>query len=334
MHSTVTVTQPTTPIPSLLTPERSEFLTERKTGIGGSDAAVILGLSPYKSPLELAEEKLGLTPPFAGNRFTEAGNRLEDVIAQWYADERGCKVARANQTFRLKEHDFIMAHIDRRVLNERKLLECKSADKWTLHNWGEPGTDEVPDAYFIQVQHYLLFPNWDTADLAALIGGNDLRIYPIIPDAELQDMILEAEIAFWNILERGDLPDPIRESDANRRWKQDNGERIYADYQVMEWHEELKKSLASRKELDAKIDDLKTKIKSFMQEYTILCDPDGKKLHTWKVQKTSGFDEQGLKDCCPEVYANCLLPTFDRNLCKRQYPATYADFQSTGRVFR
>jgi putative phage-type endonuclease len=334
MQSTVTYHQPAPSLPPVITPERSEFLSERKTGIGGSDAAIILGLSPYKSPLELAEEKLGLSPPFEGNRFTEAGNRLEDVIAQWYADERGCKVARANQTFRLKEHDFIMAHIDRRVLNERKLLECKSADKWTLHNWGEPGTDEVPDAYFIQVQHYLLFPNWDYADLAALIGGNDLRIYPIIPDGELQAMILEAEIAFWKILERGDLPDPIRESDANRLWKHDNGERIYADYAVMEWHEELKRNLASRKELDAKIDDLKTKIKSFMQEYTVLCDPEGKKLHTWKVQKTSGFNEKELKDAYPEVFTECLQPKFDRNLCKQQYPEIYADYQSTGRVFR
>jgi len=334
MQSTVTAYQQPTPIPPIFTPERSEFLAERKTGIGGSDAAVILGLSKYKTPLELAEEKLGLTPPFEGNRFTEAGNRLEDVIAQWYADEQGCRVARANQTFRLKEHDFIMAHIDRRVLKERKVLECKSADKWTLNNWGQPGTDEIPDAYFIQVQHYLMFPNWDSADLAALIGGNDLRIYPILPDYELQEMMLESEIAFWKIIERGDLPDPIRESDANKLWSRDNGESIYADYAVVEWHEELKKAVVAEKELKAKMDDLKTRIKSFMQEYSILCDPDGKKIRTWKIQKTSSFREQELVSTYPEIYERCLQPKFDRNVCKQEFPAIYQEFQTTGRVFR
>jgi len=333
MHSTVTIQQSTT-IPPLFTPERSEFLEERKTGIGGSDAAVILGLSKYKTPLELAEEKLGLVPPFAGNRFTEAGNRLEDVIADWYADERGCRVARANQTFRLKKYDFIMAHIDRRVLKERKLLECKSADKWTLHNWGEPGTDEIPDAYFLQVQHYLMFPNWDYADLAALIGGNDLRIYPIIPDTELQEMMLEAEIAFWTTIERGDLPDPIRESDTNKLWSRDNGELIYADTDVMEWHEELKGSMVAKKAIDAKLDDLKTKVKSYMKEYSVLCDPDGKKIRTWKTQKTSSFREKELITTYPEIYEKCLAPSFNRKTCKKDYPAIYAEFQTTGRVFR
>jgi putative phage-type endonuclease len=334
MQSAVTPNYQTTTIPPFITTERSEFLQERKTGIGGSDAAVILGLSKYKTPLELAEEKLGLVAPFAGNRFTEAGNRLEDVIARWYADERGCKVARANQTFRLKEHDFIMAHIDRRVIKERKLLECKSADKWTLHNWGEPGTDEIPDTYFIQVQHYLLFPNWDYADLAVLIGGNDLRIYPILPDTELQEMMLEAEIAFWDIISRGDLPDPIRESDANRLWKQDNGESIYADYQVMEWHDELKKTQVSKKELDAKLDELKMNLKSFMQEYSVLCDPDGKKIHTWKMQNTSSFREKELVCEYPEIHEKCLQPKFDRKICKKEYPAIYEEYVSTGRVFR
>lgn len=319
---------------TVITPEREAFLEERGTGIGGSDAGVILGLSKYKTPLDLAEEKLGRVPHFQGNRFTEAGNRLEDVIAHWYADETGSKVARANQTFRLKDHPFIMAHIDRRVLNERKVLECKSADKWTIADWGEAGTDQVPDIYFIQVQHYLMFPNWDAADLAALIGGNDFRIFPIAPDDELQDMILDAEIKFWNTISRGDLPDPINGSDAYKTWPRDNSQAIYADYEVMEWNEELKRSIVSQKELEKKIDDLKTRIKCFMKDYTELRDPDGKKIHTWKDQVTSGFQSSRLRESYPDVYRECTVPKFDRDLLKRTYPDIYKQFQTRTRVFR
>ena len=314
--------------------ERQQFLDERKTGIGGSDAAVILGLSKYKTPLELGQEKLGFIEAFQGNRFTEAGNRLEDVIAQWYADETNSKVARDNTTFRLKDYPFIMAHIDRRVLNERKVLECKSADKWTLSQWGEAGSNEVPDSYFVQVQHYLLFPNFDNADLAALIGGNDFRIYPIEPDRELQDMMLQAEIAFWDIVSRGDLPSPICSADADRLWKRDNGSSVTASDDVIEWDHELKKAIVQQKELEAKIDDCKMKIKVFMGENQVLLGPDGKKLHTWKLQNLSSFKEKDLQEQEPAIYEACKVLSFDRKICKATYPEIYKTYQGTGRVFK
>jgi len=306
----------------------------RNSGIGGSDAGIILGISKYKTPLRLAEEKLGLVESFKGNRFTEAGNRLEDVIARWYADETGSKVAKANQTFRLKEHDFIMAHIDRRVLNERKLLECKSADKWTISSWGDPGSDEVPDTYFVQVQHYLMFPNWDSADLAALIGGNDLRIYGIDPDTELQDMILQAEINFWETIKRGDLPDPINMEDAKSLWMSNTDDLVYADDDVLEWHAELKKAQVSEKELAAKIEDLKTKIMVFMKDASELRDINGKKLHSWKEQATSGFRYKEFKDAHPAVFEEYMRPQFDKNLLKAKRPDIYKEFQTRTRVFR
>ena len=111
----------------------------RKDILGGSDAAAAIGLSKWKTPLQLAQEKLGLVELFQGNRFTEAGKRLEDVIARWYADETGSKVARVNRTLKLDGYPFIVAHVDRRVVGKRKVLECKSADKWTIANWESRG---------------------------------------------------------------------------------------------------------------------------------------------------------------------------------------------------
>jgi putative phage-type endonuclease len=307
----------------------------RSSGIGGSDMAVILGLNPWKTPIDLYEEKVGIREPFAGNRFTEAGNRLEDVIAQWYADETGGKVARANQTYRLKDHPFVMAHIDRRVLKQRKVLECKSADKWTITKWGEHGTNDVPDSYFIQVQHYLMFPYWDTADLAALIGGNDFRIYHIDPDKELQDMMLEAAIEFWRRIQTGEYPDPINEADANKKWSRDDGSVIYATEEVLAWERDLKASIVQEKELKNKIDDLKLEIKSFMGEHSILLDPaTDKKIHQWKVQNLSSFGEKQFEIDYPDLYKKCLVPKFDRKALKTINPDLYKDYQAKGRVFR
>ena len=54
---------------------------------------------------------------------------------------------------------------------------------------GEPGTDEIPDYYMTQVQHYLAVTGVKTADVAVLIGGNDFRIYTIEADEELQSFV-------------------------------------------------------------------------------------------------------------------------------------------------
>lgn len=317
-----------------ITLERNAFLDERKTGIGGSDAAVILGLSKYKTPLQLAEEKLGAVEPFSGNRFTEAGNRLEDVIAHWYADTTHEKIARVNKTLRQKDHPYIMAHVDRRVLNRFRVLECKSADKWTMEQWGEEGSDEVPDAYFIQVQHYLMFPSFIDGDLAALIGGNDFRIYRIKPDEELQDMILRAEIEFWETIKRGDLPQPVNQDDTKRLWPRDNGKIIFADDEVIQWHEQLKEAKGMKKDLEKKISELKTKIQCFMGEHTILKDPHGKKLYSWKHQPLSSFKESALEEDYPDVFSRCTTAKLDKKKLKQNYPEIYTQYQVTGRVFR
>lgn len=320
---------------SVMQEERPTIAEIHSTGVGASETAILLGLNPYKTPFRLAQEKLGLVPPFEGNRFTEAGNRLEEVIARWYADETGYKIARNNKTFRLDGRPYILGHIDRRVLNHRKVLECKSADKWTMSKWGESGTDEMPDHYYIQTQQYLLFPSFDAADVAALIGGNDLRIYPDIqPDTELQDMMVEAIDAFWSLVSRGDLPEPTTPEDARAKWSKDSGEPVYADDQVMEWEHELQKAVVTKKDVEAKIDDLKTKQMSYMKEATVLYDPHGNKLHTWKEQALSSFDEKALAEEKPEVYSECLVEKFDRKTCKSKFPDVYSTYQKKGRVFR
>ncbi|MCF7945938.1 MAG: YqaJ viral recombinase family protein [Spirochaetia bacterium] len=314
--------------------EHAAFLEERRKGIGGTDAAVILGLSKYKTPLQLAQEKLGQTESFQGNRFTEAGNRLEDVIARWYADATGWKIARVNKTLRLSNYPYIMAHVDRRVLNRYRVLECKSADKWTMSQWGEEGSDEVPDIYFIQVQHYLMFPSFLDGDLAALIGGNDFRIYHIDPDRELQDMILRAEIEFWNTIKRGDLPQPVNQDDTKRLWPRDNGNVIFANDQVIQWHEQLKETKKAQEDLKKRLDELKTNIQKYMKDYTILRDPQGNVLHSWKEQALSGFKENLLKEAHPDIFNEYKKEVLDKQRLKQDKPDVYKTYQITGRVFR
>src|ERR1700677_3162917 len=110
-------------------PDRAAFQAARLTGIGGSDVAAALGLSRWKTPATLWAEKRGLIEPedISGNVAVELGTRLEDVIADMYADRHETKVHRVNQTLRHPTYPFMLAHIDRRIVGERQGLECKTA---------------------------------------------------------------------------------------------------------------------------------------------------------------------------------------------------------------
>lgn len=278
----------------------------RATGIGGSDAAAVCGLNPYKSPVDVYLEKIGQSEPVEENERMRWGNLLEDVVAQEYARRTGRQVRRRNSTFRHREHDFMVGNIDRDVVGERRLLECKTADKWTLSQWGEPGSDEVPEYYLVQVAHYLAVLDYHVADLAVLIGGNDFRIYTIERDRELEASLIEREYDFWWKHVQLELPPPpSREADLRTLWPRDNGASIEATPDVEAAVERLRALKAALKQGEAEADELELAIKAHMGEgATLLVGADGRKLATWKCAKDSSrLDAKALEAELPDVAA-------------------------------
>lgn len=186
--------------------DREAWLKMRKTGIGGSDAAVVLGLSKWKSPFELWMEKTGQTEEvdIGDNEYIEAGNRLEQTIADWFCDKTGKKVRRCGM-LRNKEHPFMLADIDRLVVGENAILECKTAAQWKLHEWDE---DNLPDTYYLQVQHYLAVGGYEKAYIAVLVGGHKFIWKEIPRNEEDIEVLIKAEEEFWNknVIEKA-LPD-------------------------------------------------------------------------------------------------------------------------------
>src|SRR5215467_5251886 len=120
-----------------------ELLAERRAGLGGSDAAPALGLSPYKSPLALFLEKHQPTPTPGPEMLASFrwGNLLEPVIRQEYSDITKRVVRLPSGTLRHPKHKFMLAHLDGVTADDR-VFEAKTAR--TADGWGKTGTDEVP----------------------------------------------------------------------------------------------------------------------------------------------------------------------------------------------
>jgi putative phage-type endonuclease len=307
---------------------------ERKGFIGGSDAAVILGISRWKTPVDLALEKLGKAEPFQGNRFTEAGNMLEETIARWYEKETGNKIRNSSIVYKHPKYPYIKGQIDRLIEKQPAFLECKSADRFTAHMWGESGSNDVPDEYFVQVQHYLMLNNFEWCDMAVLIGGNDFRIYHIEPDKELQNIILEKELEFWDLISRGLLPKPITGTDVSKIYPRHADTSITATAELMEVVERIGELASRKKEMDKELDKHNTIVMEFMAENAVLVNADGEKLFQYKLQNVAGFDENGLKTEYPEIWQKCQSEVLDEKLVKKEHPEIYDKYKNKRRVLR
>jgi putative phage-type endonuclease len=194
--------------------DRDAWLAERQRSIGGSEAAAAIGVSPYESALGLYLRKIGAASPVRETEAMRWGTRLEPAIAEAYQEATGHSFIAAQQFLRSPDHEWMTATIDR-VRDDRRLIEFKTAGIRSAHLWGEPGTDEIPIQYMVQVHHQLVVAGAEVADVATLIGGQELRIYTIDRDDDVAARIVEREAEFWSRVERRDPPpvDPGRDGD-------------------------------------------------------------------------------------------------------------------------
>ena len=157
---------------AMLTPEQ---LLLRKTGIGGSDAAAIVGLGKYSTPLSVYLDKTTDVVKETTEIMTR-GNVLEPFVQSLFERKTGWKVQNNLQTQRNPDHPFMLANLDGLLPSERAIAEFKTAfyTKGTKEEWGDEGTDEIPKHYLIQVAHYASVMNADTVHIGVLFGDEKL----------------------------------------------------------------------------------------------------------------------------------------------------------------
>lgn len=196
---------------------REEWLSVRGQGIGSSDAAVAVGISPYKSPLELWLEKTErqAAADISANDAVFWGTTLEHIIANVYAQRTGTKVRRLNAVLQHPVHKFLLANLDRIVQHPTDgsgILEVKTAGVNSAKFWEEG----VPDSYQCQVLHQLAVTGKPWCDVAVLIGGQDFRVYRILPDHEKMADLIKREAEFWQCVV-DDIPPPVDGSESSGR---------------------------------------------------------------------------------------------------------------------
>src|SRR5687768_2620585 len=169
---------------------------DRTTFIGGSDVAAILGISPWKSPVDLWLDKTTPRPEDGQNMAAKRrGSRLEPYIRDMITEEYGLKIVRVNQRYVDAEFPFLGCEIDAETETEN--IEIKTVHPFKAKEWGEHETDQLPLHYIAQAQHGLGITGKTVCRFFALIG-DDLKPYFVERDDETIEAMRSRCIAFWH----------------------------------------------------------------------------------------------------------------------------------------
>lgn len=291
---------------------RTEFLQRRKSGIGGSDVAAILGLSPWRSPLDVWYDKtecdsnaiVDTAEPTGEDRALYWGAVHEDAIAKAYTTVTGRKVMRYNRLLQNPVAPWEIGDVDRLVVPESgkrafntrtgevltdRALECKTA-RYKGEEWGEEWTDEIPVWYYMQVQWYMrLMPTVKFFDVAVLFGGSDFQIFTVERNEDVIRKIAEAVGRFWkvNVMEKYP-PAPRSIEDVQKLYPAANVPKITASAELEADVRELVRATAARKNAEKAESEIKFRVAAAMGNAELAELPDGTPLVTYKNTARGG----------------------------------------------
>jgi putative phage-type endonuclease len=264
-------------------PHSEEWHAERRKGIGGSDAPAVLGLSTWATPYRIWCEKLGAPiEPVEETEVMRWGRALEPLVLGRYCEITGHAVIHP-EFIRNSIHPWLFCNPDAVTVGNR-LVEVKTANTFA-EGWGEPGTDEIPEPYLVQVHHSLIATGLRIADVAVLIGGSDFRIYTVEPDPDIHAAIIERETEFWDRVQRREPPDPVDLSDAKARWGRISTKgHVRATGRALDaWRAacEHREAIAIGKDC---LDSCRLTLMEELADHgDTLVGPDGEVLATWKL---------------------------------------------------
>lgn len=248
-----------------------EQIKERVNYIGASDAAAVMGMSRYKTPIQLWSEKTGLleAEDISQKFQVRFGNKAEDIVAEFFEEESGLKVSKVAETAYHPKHKFIAANIDRWIKSEGTFVELKTASARKKAEWEN---DDLPAEYLIQCQHTMLVKNLSYCYIAVVFGNEEFYSKRIERDDYFIAVLLKNEITFWNdyVLKKV-MPKLIQSADTdtlNRLYPhQVPGSERQLNDEAAKIAQARQALLQDKKMITDQLDQMDAQLKAMMGEY-------------------------------------------------------------------
>jgi putative phage-type endonuclease len=282
---------------------------DRRKFIGSSDIAAVLGISPWKTPYQLWQEKTSQEPlPERDTPLLRMGQYMEGYIIDEATTVDGLFVrARNTRLGDLAEnYDFLSCQLDFEYMRDDApgglfgIGECKFIT-FAHDQWGESGTEDCPEYYKAQVYFQMALTGYDEATIYALING-ELRWYRFYRDPELCQELIDRAVDFWQHHVLTGIPPEIQtKEDAADSVSRFGGWALPADEGLLKDLAELrtaKSNLSSyKKDADVLEERIIRKIALAAQANqrpdeegrVSVLDDAGHKLISWNLQKRKGY---------------------------------------------
>lgn len=304
----------------MINQEQADFLAARKNGIGGSDIAAIMGLSQFKTAMDVYQAKISPNVEQQTAEHLYWGHALEAPICNRFSEETGYPIFRQPEIRQHPQHEWAIANADALILDKETdepigILEIKTSSAFKSKAWNVDGDAEsIPVEYFAQVQWYLEIFDLEMAYLAVLIGGNQYRHYPIKRDREIAANLIKQGRIFWqNHVLAQVPPPPTNAAEVAQYFPQDNGETAQADTETLIAYNALILAKQELAEKQSQVTELENQLKIKIGQAQQMNDGE-RKLFTWKTQTSRRFDGKAFQAAHPELYKQFLSQTQTRVL--------------------
>jgi putative phage-type endonuclease len=259
----------------------------RREGIGASDTAIIMGYSSYKTPYQLYLEKTGIVtneePETTEQQYW--GNAIEPLIIKRFSEENSLDITFPDTIYHAV-YPFIFANLDGWVESERAVVEAKCANSFQRREWDPNISDGIPIAYLIQIAKQVMVADATRGYCAVLIGGFEYGQFIYERDKSLEELILKADLDFWNCVQNKIEPDPINTNDCRLKYRKPIADKIaQATYKIANTFGEFTHIKQQIKSLEKIEDNLKMQLMTFMGDSEYLIEHSGEVIATWKANK-------------------------------------------------
>jgi putative phage-type endonuclease len=284
-----------------MTSPEQQLRRERLTGLGGSDAGAVLGVNPFRTPLDLYREKIGEAEPQPDTKATIRGRMLETFVRQEYRKLTKRQIYRVPEMLVHPEHPCLIAHLDGKIVGDTErgvgVFEAKVPAMWTFAKMKREG---LPISYSVQMQHYLAVTGYGWGSYAVFNADLwELVHFDVERDEQFIDQLVRQELEFWNKYVVAKEPPPT----VNVEFKVDlpkvEGELVMRN--DPDWQETARRyveALALREDAENLVQAGKDQLKSLMGGYGAV---EGAGLRCYFSQRAGRktFDKKALANAKP-----------------------------------
>ncbi len=259
---------------------------------------MILGLSPYRSPIDLWAEKVGKVQPEAPPEGSDQADRLafgkavERMLAKEYAKRTGRTIRRPPGQTAHPDRVWQRCHVDFYVADAGRgpgVVEIKSPGDWAAKAWRE----EPPATAQVQLQHNLSTTGRPWGSIVAWLGKGRLVWWDFELHGEFCEVLLRRESDFWGHVQAGTIPPlsmPEQDAKAIARLYATEGheDEIKLPPEVQDWHDLVIEIKDEERKLYEQRLEFENRIKLAVGEHAAGRLLDGSR-YRWKTIKRKGY---------------------------------------------